>query len=278
MNQIYAKIRLRGHTNKYRKVLSTEEEVYHLPNGLLNSSCKYFPGAILDEEEWFRISDFSKTEFSIDITQINYESVDYDSLQKSEYAHVDYLFAKIDNNFFFQNVSKSKLVKRKGILGIGEGYSYQHDISILFINENPDAIYIPSDDMLYFKRLESITNIFKGISELYREATEHEVVEFLQNDFIALSNDFDSSKVKVTNRKRIALAVDTLSKIQEQDKQRIFSYIRDYCPDIATNDQKFRVGSEDNLKMLLYGIEQRFYTTSIGDEKRIAKSIVPLAN
>lgn len=38
----------------------------------------------------------------------------------------------------------------------------------------------------------------------------------------------------------------------------------------------FEVGSEDELKMLLYGIEQRFYTTVVGGEKRIANSVIPL--
>lgn len=276
MNQVYVKIRLRGNANKYRKVLSTEEEVYHFPGELSNLSCTYSPGAILDVGEWFKISNFSQEKFSIEITQRDYESVDYDSLQKSEYARVDYLFVKVGNNFFFQNVGKSRLVKKKGILGFGEGYCYQNDISVLFINENPDAIYIPAEDTLYFQRLEPITSIFTGISELYREATEPEVVEFLQNDFIALSGGFNSGKVKVANRKRLALAVDTLSKMQVEDKQQIFLYIRDYCPDIVTEDQKFRVESEENLKMVLFGIEQRFYTTIVGGEKRLANSVIKL--
>ena len=276
MNQVFTKIRSRGNGSKYRKILSTDEPLYHSMEELINSSCPYTPGATLDESEWFKISDFSKTAFSIEITRTNYESLDYDSLQNSEYAHIDYLFVTMENNFFFQNIGKSKLVKRKGIFGFGENYRYQKDMSVLFINEYPDAIYNSKEDALYFQRLESIACIFEGISELYRDATEQEVIEFLQNDFITLSNGFNSSKVKVANRKRIALAIDTLSKMQEQDKQKIFSYIRDYCPDIATDGHKFSVGSEDNLKMVLYGIEQRFYTTSVGDEKRIAKSVVPL--
>ena len=224
----------------------------------------------------FKISEFSEKDFSIEITQKDYETVDYDSLQKAEYSQVDYLFAKIDDNLFFQNISKSKLVKKKGILGFGEGYRYERETEILFINEYPDAIYIPAEDALYFQRLEPIANIFGGISELYREATEHEVEEFLQNDFIDLTDGFESSKVKVANRKRIAMAMDTLSKMHDDDKKQIFAYICDYCPDVVTPEQKFKVGSEENLKMVLFGIEQRFYTTLVGGEKRIANSVVPL--
>lgn len=276
MNQVYVKIRLRSKANKYRKLLSTDENLYCLPDELIESSCPYTPGATLETGEWFKISDFSEKDFSIEITQKDYETVDYDSLQKAEYSQVDYLFAKIDDNLFFQNISKSKLVKKKGILGFGEGYRYERETAILFINEYPDAIYIPTEDALYFQRLEPIASIFGGISELYREATEHEVEEFLQNDFIDLTDGFESSKVKVANRKRIAMAMDTLSKMHDDDKKQIFVYICDYCPDIVTPEQKFRVGSEENLKMVLFGIEQRFYTTLVGGEKRIANSVVPL--
>ena len=276
MNQVYVKIRLRGKANKYRKLLSTDENLYCSPDELIESSCPYTPGATLETGEWFKISEFSENDFSIEITQKDYETVDYDSLQKAEYSQVDYLFAKIDDNLFFQNISKSKLVKKKGILGFGEGYRYERETAILFINEYPDAIYIPAEDALYFQRLEPIASIFGGISELYREATEHEVEEFLQNDFIDLTDGFESSKVKVANRKRIAMAMDTLSKMHDDDKKQIFAYICDYCPDIVTPEQKFKVGSEENLKMVLFGIEQRFYTTLVGGEKRIANSVVPL--
>ena len=276
MNQVYVKIRLRGKANKYRKLLSTDENLYCSPDELIESSCPYTPGATLETGEWFKISEFSEKDFSIEITQKDYETVDYDSLQKAEYSQVDYLFAKIDDNLFFQNISKSKLVKKKGILGFGEGYRYERETAILFINEYPDAIYIPAEDALYFQRLEPIASIFGGISELYREATEHEVEEFLQNDFIDLTDGFESSKVKVANRKRIAMAMDTLSKMHDDDKKQIFAYICDYCPDIVTQEQKFKVGSEENLKMVLFGIEQRFYTTLVGGEKRIANSVVPL--
>ena len=124
---------------------------------------------------------------------------------------MDYLFAEIGGNLFFQNISKSKLVKKKGILGIGEKYQYENEIEVLFINEYPDAIYIPTEDALYFQRLESVSGIFKGMEELYREATTAEVAEFLNSEFITLTYDFNADKVKTLNRKRIALAKDILN-------------------------------------------------------------------
>lgn len=102
-------------------------------------------------------------------------------------------------------------------------------------------------------------------------------MEFLANDFIRLRDGYSSSKVKTANRKRIALAQKTLSALNNDDKRNIFNYIGEYCPNLQASDSSFEVGSEDELKMLLYGIEQRFYTTIVGGEKRIANSVVPFA-
>lgn len=70
--------------------------------------------------------------------------------------------------------------------------------------------------------------------------------------------------------------MDTLSKLKVADKKKVFTYIADYCPDLRVDINKFEIGSEDDLKMLLFGIEQRFYTTPVGEEKRIANSIIAL--
>ena len=278
MNQVFAKIKVKGHNNQYRKILATEEPFYDDLSKIISSSYEYSPAISLDEDEWYKISEFSKQEFSIDIVERKYESVDYVLLQKEEYNQVEYLFIKIKNKFFFQKIGKSKLVRKKGILSFGDNYSYQEDMSVLFINEFPDAIYMLDEDILYFRRLGSITSIFKGISELYREATESEVQFFLENEFIALEEGFTSNDIKTANRKRIAMAIDTLSQLNAEDKKKVFTYICKYCPELEIDEHKFRIKSEKDLKMVLYGIEQRFYTTSVGDEKRIAKSVITLQN
>ncbi len=122
--------------------------------------------------------------------------------------------------------------------------------------------------------METIVGIFKRIDELYREATDGETEEFLKNDFVVLRNEYDASKVKTANRKRIALAMKTLSALNTEEKRNIFQYIGEYCPDLKTEKNAFLVGNEDELKMVLFGIEQRFYTTPVGDEKRIANSVI----
>jgi len=66
----------------------------------------------------------------------------------------------------------------------------------------------------------------------------------------------------------------------DQDKAEVHSYIEKYCEkklNFNKQDSKFEISTDDELKLLLYGIEQRFYTTPFGHEKRLANSVVSLA-
>lgn len=101
----------------------------------------------------------------------------------------------------------------------------------------------------------------------------------MQEDFISLKDNYDANKVSKPNRKRIALAMDSLKKLSGQERVDILSYIGDYCNQKIKFDQatkKFEISTDDELKLLLYGIEQRFYTTLFGQEKRLANSVQPV--
>ena len=261
--------------NKYRKLLSTDK-LYPMPTITDDLVTAYAPGTLLEEGEWFCIHEASKKDYAIDLLSLNYESIDFQVLERKDFTKIDFLFVLSENYIFFQNVSKTKLLSKRCIFALGDGYTYQEDRSEIVVNDVPDAIYDNVKDMLYFRRLQSITSTFKGIDQLYREATEEETNQFLSSDFISLKNGYSSSHVKTANRKRIALASKTLSQLDENDRKNIFSYIGDYCPELQVSENSFEVGSEDDMKKLLFGIEQRFYTTLVGGEKRIANSVTPL--
>jgi hypothetical protein len=69
--------------------------------------------------------------------------------------------------------------------------------------------------------------------------------------------------------------MDTLNGFNVQQKGDIFNYIQDYCA-VPFNNNQFEIETEDDLKLVLYGIEQRFYITPLGNEKRIANSIISI--
>lgn len=275
MSIINVKLRQREN-NKYRKILSTDEIIYNDVYDIIHSSCPYTAGATLEDGEWFYIDDVTNKPYASRILNHNYESVDFDSLDKKDFKQIDYLFVYNNRNIFFQNITKSRLITKKSIFSSGENYKYNNNQQEIIINDLPDAIYISTENRLYFRKLESITSIFKGIEQLYREATDDEVDTFLKSDFISLQNNYSVSNVKTANRKRIALAKKTLEGLSESDQRQIFSYIGEYCPNLQTDRATFKVGTEDEMKMLLFGIEQRFYTTPVGGEKRLANSVVTI--
>lgn len=261
---------------KYRKMLSSKEAIFPPFDPESTSTTPYTPGAILQDDDWFCITNARGKEYSIDLLYETLTTVDFDSLTREEFSKIDYLFVLDDRFIFFQNVSKAKLLSKKRIVHFGEGFTYKTDCAEIVIRDLPDAIYDKTTDCLYFHRLESITTIFRGIDMLFREATQEETDSFLANDFICLKDDYSSSKVKKANRKRIALALKTLSELDESDRKNIFKYIGNYCPELKVSENAFEIGSENELKMLLYGIEQRFYTTPVGGEKRLANSVITL--
>ena len=275
MSIVNVKLRQRE-KNKYRKLVSTDEIIYPNTTEIINSCSQYAPGAVLEDGEWFYIDEAKKQTYASGVLNHDFETVDFDSLERKDFGKIDFLFVYAEKNVFFQNISKTRLVAKKAVLCFGENYEYKSNQQQIVINDLPDAIYVSSEDRLYFRRLEAITSIFKGIDQLYREATDEEVDSFLKNDFISLQNDYSVSNVKTANRKRIALAKKTLEELSDADQKRIFDYIGEYCPDLKTDKESFEIGTEDEMKMLLFGIEQRFYTTPVGCEKRLASSAIPL--
>ncbi|HHW3794547.1 TPA: hypothetical protein ACT9NA_003165, partial [Legionella pneumophila] len=109
-------------------------------------------------------------------------------------------------------------------------------------------------------------------------ATNDEVRDFLSRSFIKIDDNYSEESVKTANRKRIALAIDTLRQFSSNDNAKIFQYIRDYCEDIPIEDNAFKVSNEEQLKKVLYGIEQRYYMTPIGAKKRLANSIQEISH
>lgn len=274
MKPVFVKLK----SKEFRKIVSLEnEEIYPKKQSLFQNAVDYTPEYKLEEDEWFKITNFSKNDYGIkNLLKQNFDSVDFNSLTKQEFDEIDFLFTEIEQSIFFQNIPKSQLLKKKMIGSFGESFKYIAESKQIFIKEIPDAVYDTQTDALYFRKLESITGIFKGIDQLYREATTEETEKFLKNDFISLDNEYDVSKVKIPNRKRIALATDILNNLSAADKKNIFNYISEYCSNLKKNESSFLISSEDDLKLILFGIQQRFYTTPVGNEKRIANSVIKL--
>lgn len=238
----------------------------------------YAPDHNLDEDSWFKIDNFSQQPYCLEVLKTDFDSKDYDDLPKAKFKDIAQLYAVQGDNFYFQKITPSLFVTKK-MIAFGEVAELESTEKRLVVNQVADAVYYKAQDKLVFKSLATISSIFKGIDELYKEATKEEVEKFLEEDFIELADGYDTSKVSKPNRKRIALAMDTLAALPVEERDQMYSYIHSYCEQKLTFDKdnsKFEINSDDELKYLLYGIEQRFYTTPLGHEKRLANSVQPM--
>ena len=270
MNHTIVKIRTRSRDRKYWKLFS-DQKLYDLPENL-EDTVEFSPDHCLDEDSWFAVKNFSRQDFCIPLLKEEFVSTSYELLEKKQFGDIDYLCYIEEGLFCFQKVSKTGLLKRRAIV-FDEAATYRKECREIVIYPEPDAIYLKEKNQLIFKKLSSISSIFRGIDVLYREATEEETSQFLNQDFIELEN-YSSESVKKANRKRIAMANDLLKAMDKRKKNIIFQSIEDYCPQLVMEEGKFRITSEQDLKLLLYGIDQRFYTTPDGEEKRIANSVI----
>lgn len=274
MSCLIAKIKDRKKALTYYKVLSHENDIFEVDITQLQL-LDYEPSYKLDEGDWFRIEQFSQQPFCIDLLKKSFVSADHNDISKSQYADIAYLCIFQGENYFFQKVTPSLYLTRK-TLRFGEKVKLEKNNYQLVIKELPDAIYVKSTDTLIFRNLATISSIFKGIDQLYREATNQEVTDFLKQPFIRVFGEYGVDKVSKPNRKIIALASTTLAAMSADEREQIIDYIDDYCAgelDFITDERKFDIGSDQDLALLLYGIEQRFYTTFIGGEKRVANSV-----
>ena len=276
--QILGKIKCKRNELGYRKLISVDDNVYENITSLVQESILYNPNTLLESKnQWYRLTEFSHNEFlNSNLNSIIESSASYSMLKHEEWGLLVYLLIINDNFIYIQGIGKNILVKKKKLFKISDGFQYDAQREEIIIKDIPDAIYDIGADTLYFQKLLSLTKIFPGIDSLYKEATDQEIKTFLKQSFIILKNGFGYSEVKTLNRKRIALLQGMMVDLSIEEKMRIISYIGEYCSSLKRVEDAFEIGTEKDLKLLLYGLQERFYTTPIGDEKRIANSIIPI--
>ena len=257
---------------EYGKLISSDDEFYQLT---IEESISYSPDTLLEDNQWFKVESFSTSSYCIFLLKNPWNSTKYTQLRSVDTNKLVYLCAyQSENVYFFQRVFKKSILEGKKSISWGDYIRLDNKEDRLVLEEIPDAVYFCDEDCLYFRKLETIAPIFKGIDELYREATEEEVDSFLSNVFIKLEEGFTSKKVGKANRRRIAMALNTLKDMDTEQRSKLFSYTAKYYPDLKYDQSTFNIGSEQDLKSFLYGIEQRMYTTEVTKEKRAANSFI----
>lgn len=254
------------------RVIETETQVYDTAELVLNG-VDYNPATLIDDEEIYQITRFSESGYCLEFLTNELNSVEHDQIAKADLKKLSFICTVQDDQYFFQIINSTFFISKKWF-SIDE-LTLETEKPIITINPFADAIYNKANDILFFKKLTAAQKIFKGMDQLYKEATEAESETFLLNDFLEVSQDYTANQVSVPNRKRIALVNETLNRLSNEEKLAIYDYTNQYGQ-VAYENGKFKIESDDDLKFVLWGIEQRFYTTPIGGEKRVANSIISI--
>lgn len=260
--------------NSYRKLISNNS-VFETINEKDIDFITYCTNHKLDEDSWFIIEKFSEQDFFLDILREKFNSKDYEDMVKKQFTDIKLFISVQGSDFYFQKVTPSNFIRQKAFV-FGEVAKIQEDSTRLVIKQLPDAIYFKNSDILAFKNLATISSIFNGIDVLYKEATQEEVEDFFNESFVQLGSDYNIEDVSKPNRKLISFALEALDSFSPNDRDKVFDYIDSYCNNQLTYDKKakiFEINSNIDLKNLIYGLQERFYTTSLGKEKRLANSI-----
>lgn len=264
--------------DEFLKVMTFEddtEQVY--PIYKIDNAICFDPKYKLEDDECYFIPNFSSKEFYLNVLAADFSDTNFNTINDFEDYKLDFIFWVNGTDYYFQRVTFKQVVNKKFLKLSSK--KLVDEGPVLIIKEEADAYYNKETDILYFKNFNAIKGIFSDIDVLYKEATDAEVIAFLGNDFIQIADGYTVASVKVSNRKRISMIENVLSDLSEDDLQSILKYIREYNDLIYDKElNKFKIESEQDLKKLLFGIDQRYYTTVVGNEKRVANSIATVQN
>lgn len=273
MDFLFAKTK--GKTGTFCKVLSDTTIYQNIPS--FNDSRPYNDELKLQDDQWFMLDQFSKKGYAPKLVKDAFNSTVWSQLNRSDYDKIEYLVAvqSKGNLLIFQNITTSLILKRQRLISIDDQPSLLNKDHLLVVRNTADAYYLRDADILYFQRLSSITSIFPGINELYNEATDEEVEKIFQLGLLNVASDFTKEKVKTANRRKIREAMEKYNNFTLEQKSLLPNYIKKYCPGLIFDEtsSQFGIKDEKQLSQFLNGLCQRYYTTEISKEKKVAISV-----
>lgn len=267
-------VKTKGKRGSFFKVLSDQQVYCDIPS--FEDNRPYNDEVRLLENQWFVLANFSQKEYAPSLVKDEFNAAQWSQIDRANYGRIDYIVSVQDdgNQLIFQNITSSLIYKRQNWLSLDDQPSLLNKAHLLVIHNQADAYYQRNNDCLYFQRLSSITNIFPGINELYNEATDDEVDLVLSLPILNVVPDFTKDKVKTANRRKIREALDMYNQYNNQQKEQLPLYMQKYCPRLSFDSVsgRFDIIDEKTLTLLLNGLCQRYYTTEISQEKKVALS------
>lgn len=242
----------------------------------LQNSIAYSPQSTLDDDQWFHIEFNAENTINNPIPDCSSaNSNNWVQVAKVDYQKIRYI-ALIDKNVkraFYQKIPESLLIKKPklGLFGLNDEPSIITD-PIILINDLPDAIYDQTLNRLYFRHINKLTNIFLGIDQLFREATEQEVSNFVNSTIFRTDNGFDINKVSIPVRKKIALVQDKYANFTTEQQFEFIANVKEFLPEINFDNSKFHIKNNEDARDLADALDLKFHNTPITNEPRRTQS------
>lgn len=235
-----------------------------------------------DRNQWFRVERFNQKEGFLDILNRNFDAADLESLSNEQFnsQSIDFIAYYHNRKYFIQKFTKGNYVKKKGFSWRGEAVEYFEDEGLVLLSPEPNCIYDTQTKNVYFKDITKAYSVFGALKLDYRTATDAETRQMLGFDLVKAVN-FSVEDVGVSNRKRITSILAKYQNYDRAKKNTLHQYIREKVGnnlEFDANDGKFVIKNDTDLKLLLYGIQQRFYQPPLEEEVQVATSTTGLSS
>lgn len=264
--------KLKGEDDRWYKLADQEEnEDYEGIN--LTDAIEYDPNNT-EAGQWFFVPNFNDKEGFLPLLDSDFDVADLDSLSGEQFAshHIDFIAFYHEHRYYIQKFTKGNFLKKKWFAWNGDAVKYFEEDGLIYLNPVPNCIYDNQNKRVYFMDIAKAYAMFGNLKLDYKEATAEETAQMLQTDIIQTVN-FDASGVGVSNRKRITSILAKYNQYDRDKKKTLKDYIKDIVGDNLPFDEatgKFSVSNDTQLRLLLYGIQQRFYQPPLEEEVQVA--------
>ena len=230
--------------------------------------------------QWFKIDGFDQKEGFLPLLAQQINAADLESLDRQQYDNIEFIAFFDQGRYYMQKITRGNYLKKKWFSWDGDILRYQEDEGIIYINPVPNCIYDTNTRAIYFMDIAKAYGIFSNLKLDYKAATDDEANRFLQSDIVD-AQTLPIEKVGVSNRKRITSILTKYEAYTPDEKATLKEYIKKSVGanlDFDDNAKKFVVNTDTQLRLLLYGIQQRFYMPPLEDEVQVATSSTGISN
>ena len=233
-----------------------------------------------EANQWFKIDGFDQKEGFLPLLAQQINAAGWESLDRQQYDNIEFIAFFDQGRYYMQKITRGNYLKKKWFSWDGDILKYQEDEDIIYINPVPNCIYDTNTRAIYFMDIAKAYGIFSNLKLDYKAATDDEANRFLQSDIVD-AQTLPIEKVGVSNRKRITSILTKYEAYTPNEKATLKEYIKKSVGanlDFDDNAKKFVVNTDTQLRLLLYGIQQRFYMPPLEDEVQVATSSTGISN